>query len=698
MKRWAGILLIISFFSSAANGQETNQIILTSRLDYYTSETRGELIVYIPGSLFREGSTFSAAHGFRYLIKDYPLRQGLNLAPFNLSLLPRGIHRLVCSLRGQDGNSDLLDVTVIKRRSKSNAVKIDRATGGLSVEGRPYFPFGFYCYSPVQPTLAEEEVVLGFNMMSPYQHIDRRGRRARHRYMDRCAELGMKVHFNLLSVAGGGGVGNYRYSQREVVSKTKLLTEEVLAFRDHPALLAWYISDEPTGHDKAPEDILDTYRLIKALDPFHPVSIVFMNPKRAEEYKEVMDLVMADPYPVPNRSIKEVGNIAAKLKRVFAYQKPVWIVPQAFGGNEWWPREPTRQELRVMTYLALINGATGIQYFIRHGRNAFPKSTVAWAEAGALSRETAQIAPFLLSSQTPEDLSSRTEEISVGTWTLGPDKLILAANTRNIPVDLQIEGASLKEITRIGVLFENRTVSVEKGILQDMIDAFGTRAYLVEGPVPKHQNPGLNPGLSPPEEKLSAVDAGHSGSPDDSENLILNPGFEDNPSAGTPAGCYVRLGKDRGATYFVDSLVPYQGRYSLRLNTPGPGEGVTISFFPVTLKRGRRYRISLWARTQSRGILEKRSLSSGFLHRNFPFLETRLKAPKFRISLGGALSKDFAVSASWRPFSATVFIPAGKDDSVRLNPTLTLLSTGTAWFDDMELVEDNSSYLEGSDF
>ena len=26
--------------------------------------------------------------------------------------------------------------------------------------------------------------------------------------MDRCAELGMKVHYNLLSVSGGGGVGS----------------------------------------------------------------------------------------------------------------------------------------------------------------------------------------------------------------------------------------------------------------------------------------------------------------------------------------------------------------------------------------------------------------------------------------------------------------------------------------------------------
>ena len=91
---------------------------------------------------------------------------------------------------------------------KPNEVKTDRLTGGIIVNRRQFFPFGFYCYSPVSPTLPEEEVVKGFNMISPYQTILPETLSERKAYMDRCAELGMKVHYNLLSVSGGGGVGS----------------------------------------------------------------------------------------------------------------------------------------------------------------------------------------------------------------------------------------------------------------------------------------------------------------------------------------------------------------------------------------------------------------------------------------------------------------------------------------------------------
>ena len=76
----------------------------------------------------------------------------------------------------------------------------------MIVNRRQFFPFGFYCYSPVSPTLPEEEIVKGFNMISPYQTILPETLKERKAYMDRCAELGMKVHYNLLSLSGGGGV------------------------------------------------------------------------------------------------------------------------------------------------------------------------------------------------------------------------------------------------------------------------------------------------------------------------------------------------------------------------------------------------------------------------------------------------------------------------------------------------------------
>ena len=41
--------------------------------------------------------------------------------------------------------------------------------------------------------------------------------------MDRCAELGMKVHYNLLSVSGGGGVGSKIEGLTDEEKKQRLL-------------------------------------------------------------------------------------------------------------------------------------------------------------------------------------------------------------------------------------------------------------------------------------------------------------------------------------------------------------------------------------------------------------------------------------------------------------------------------------------
>ena len=77
--------------------------------------------------------------------------------------------------------------------------------------------------------------------------------------MDRCAQLGMKVHYNLLSVSGGGGVGSKIEGLNDEEKRTRLISE-IEMFRDHPALLAWYISDEPNGYKIPPEILEEIYK------------------------------------------------------------------------------------------------------------------------------------------------------------------------------------------------------------------------------------------------------------------------------------------------------------------------------------------------------------------------------------------------------------------------------------------------------
>ena len=54
------------------------------------------------------------------------------------------------------------------------------------------------------------------------------------------------------------------------------------------------------------------------------------------------DIIMADPYPVPNRGLWFVGYTARMLSR---FGKPLWIVPQLADEES---RSASAKELQVM--------------------------------------------------------------------------------------------------------------------------------------------------------------------------------------------------------------------------------------------------------------------------------------------------------------------------------------------------------------
>ncbi|NMD02768.1 MAG: hypothetical protein GYA71_05800, partial [Bacteroidales bacterium] len=306
-----------------------------SRLSFYSFENNAEILLHVPAKLHFSHITAVLRIGSDTLAvwKGIPSKKTIRI-PFTLNLVPAD-YEVTTEIKSPLSAGKFIttcNLTILNY--KSNEVKTDRLTGGLIVNKRPFFPFGFYCYSPVHPLLPEEEVVKGFNTISPYQKILPESFYERKAYMDRCAELGMKVHYNLLSVSGGGGVNSVIEGITDS-EKKQLLEYEINAFKDHPALLAWYIADEPNGYGITPDSLATIYNLIKAMDPWHPVSIVFMAPfLSSRKYANSMDIVMADPYPVPDMPVTYTGNVAGTLVQEFSGKKPVWIVPQAFGGGE----------------------------------------------------------------------------------------------------------------------------------------------------------------------------------------------------------------------------------------------------------------------------------------------------------------------------------------------------------------------------
>ncbi|MCU0473226.1 MAG: hypothetical protein MUC93_07650 [Bacteroidales bacterium] len=637
-----------SIYETACQVMDSNTFRIFTRSSFYSTERAGEMLLHIPQNhiynnltvllkINNDSATSWVGKPVKRIVR-IPL--ALNLQPGNYQII--AYISVPGSKLKYTASSSL---TILKY--KPNEVKTDRLTGGLIVNKRLFFPFGFYCYSPVYPTLPEEEVVKGFNMISPYQKILPETLMERKAYMDRCAELGMKVHFNLLSVSGGGGVGSKIEGLSDMQKKERLINE-INTFKDHPALLAWYIADEPTGNNIAPDSLLKIYELIKRIDPWHPVSIVFMAPfSSAKKYSDALDIVMADPYPIPTSPVTIVGDVAGSLYKEFSGKRPLWIVPQAFGGSEWWEREPTLQELRSMTYQSIINGARGIQYFIRQGLNLFPKSTSSWGECGRMASEIAELTPWLLSDEEPVPVRSGTQNIIVTSAIHDGQLMIMAVNKTNSP-QRAVFTISESFTGKAHVVFENRSITVSSGYFSDNISAFGSQVYMI--------------GIRQKKETIKPW-------PD---NLYVDPGFEDISSTGVPASCYARNGGDRGATYFLDSREHFEGNHSIRLVTPEENGSVKLRFFPINGRNGATYLISVRAKADPE--------QGNVLKENYEDQE-------FEVSLGGLGVTRFTLSSDWQEYLTFVTIPYYNDQPPRTNIILHMSSAGTAWFDMLQVVE-----------
>ena len=626
---------------------------LSSRFSFYSYEKNGEFLLHIPAALIQRTLSVSITSGDK-TIATWTGKPGRNILRIIATLdLAPSVYTAEAriSVQSQPGPIYYASTDLIILPYKSNEVKSDRLTGGMFVNHHQFFPFGFYCYSPVPPTLPEDEVVEGFNMISPYQTILPESLSERKAYMDRCAELGMKVHYNLISLSGGGIV-DPRIGELSDKERKLRLIEEVKTFMDHPALLAWYISDEPNGFKIPPDSLEELYHLIRNTDPWHPVSMVFMAPFLSSvKYSNALDIVMADPYPVPDHSIAITGEVAGQLKSEFSGRKTVWMVLQAFGGGEWWGREPTSQELRSMTWQSLINGATGIQYFVRQGRNYFPKSVSAWSECSRMAMEVAEITPWLLSDEEPFPVESSSKNILVTSRMHDGQLLVMAVNKVNEPVGVSIRIKGIYK-GKADLIFENRSLSLNGGIINDHIAPYGSQVYLVD--------------LRAAKSDLNAS----------SVNLLKDPGFEDTSSPGVPSACYARPGGDRGATYFLDTREHSEGNHSLRLYTPIEGKGIALRLFPFRVRAGESYAISVWAKSDP-----EQRLTSGIsqMENNPQYVEVEL----------GAFGKArFVPDQEWRRFMTFITIPTDTLKSFRTNLIIRMPGQGVAWLDELKVYEE----------
>lgn len=526
------------------------------------------------------------------------------------------------------------EVSVVRLAPKSNQVRIDHLTGLIITgDGLPFIPCGFYCYSPIQKQLIDQEIVRGMNLYSPYQKVEGKTLKERLWYMDRCAAVGMKVNYNLLSIGGGGGVGGNSHKNVSQEDKFKLLDAEIKAIKDHPALLSWYIADEPEGQGVKPETLEEIYARIKSIDPYHPITVVIMSAGPGRTYANSCDIIMCDTYPVPNSSPAGVIDAVQGLYNELCFEKAIWYVPQTFGGSEWWSREPTPAEIRMMTWGATLAGSRGNQAFIRHGLNGFPKNQSMWDAYTEACRQIELLAPNFDYGQ-PLNISGNKNLFGKRYG-----DIMVVVNRGNSPAQFSVHAGK-----KAYEMFQNYTPSIFEDVMTDMISPYGVNIYTTS-------------------DKTYATNP---------SNLQTDPSFE-NPysvSSQQPSATYAGVGGDPAASYALDTRNAYHGLYSVRLTNPTQGKGCNLSFTPMPLTSGKNYILTIWAKTDQRTI------------------DLNPKGAQFKVNLGGFAPQEFTLTTEWKKYTVNATFNKGAADPRAVSSSLTLLSAGVAWFDLMEVVPD----------
>ena len=328
-----------------------------------------------------------------------------------LSGLALGDHTLELSLRR--GAVVLGTATVSFATHPTPRVHIRPDDLTAMVDGKPFFPFGFYHVSWSFPAadrlqFLREVAAAGFNTV----HASLKQMDEWDAFLAEAETLDMKVITEF-------GVD---------------MTAAITRYRGRKAVLAWNPGDEPDGGGVPPEVMLERHNQIKAADAEVPTFMTLCVPGAYAKYAGMAEVIAPDPYPIHHASASTVP-VFTMLSQAVAVAtplgRPIWAIPQAFGyakdKNSW--RVPTFAEERNMTYLALLAGAKGLIYYTyRDPGFDMRDNPELWEGMKTLPAEIAALAPFLLEGKRMA-LETGLKDVFGGHWTAAGRHVLCLVNT-----------------------------------------------------------------------------------------------------------------------------------------------------------------------------------------------------------------------------------------------------------------------------
>jgi hypothetical protein len=296
-------------------------------------------------------------------------------------------------------------------------------------------------------------------------------------FLDECQKRGLKVVF---------------WMQPNSFLDYKTIKEAVIRtinrFKDHSAILFWYLLDEPEGWwfkegGKKESDLLDLYNAAKIADPYRPVQINWYDwtpGKGGYGSLNATDIGSLDRYPIgkAENAMKAVADIASLMNKDCRERNmPTAFWVQMYGYDDA-VREPTPEEERCMSYICICYGMRAIYYFIYK-----PMYSGLWESMIELGKELKVLEPVLGAPDAWEIAVDAIGDIHFSIWKSGAKIYLITCNGGGdeITVSFDLHKISGFTFRKAIVWFEGREFDLEDGKFADTFKPYERHVYELEG-------------------------------------------------------------------------------------------------------------------------------------------------------------------------------------------------------------------------
>jgi hypothetical protein len=359
--------------------------------------------------------------------------------------------------------------------------------GRVTIDGQPFFPFGFY-----HVTHAGTEANL-YNSLNMVSSAGFNTLHAGHLYTIDCPGGGPCVGYGkFLDAAAQQGVRVIT----EFGNSSATLTHLINNYGGKAAVLGWNVADDVDDGTKTRDQVFALYNQVKTSDPRH---LAYISGYRAPNepgpggvtsatFMDLTNLLGMQRYPInyggPIRIVWHAN--ASTIDAARPRGLPVIANLQAFNWNDsHGNRFPTPAEGRNMTYQAIAAGVKGIIYYTFFDRgNYLPTGSPSlWAELKTLVPEVNVLAPALLSGQMTRVLADASGDRFASYWVYANRVYVIVVNTSTSSAKTFSLPMPTGTLGPAQPLFSGRPsgMTFSNGVLSGTVQPLDVHAYVFNG-------------------------------------------------------------------------------------------------------------------------------------------------------------------------------------------------------------------------